>query len=372
MVALVTVLILGVPTLPLFQKKATREQGFSTNLSATTSFSKEKDASLQAVPLNSPWEHVCAFTCTGHEKGILESATALHRQFSICCARPVVPELIVGPESCLPCALNNEPSLSALFDNSGSCRSPLVLIGSRREEARESFACTKTHHKAQMYTALRNETPCHKSLCKNVKCFNTAYILQQGRITSHYDKLFPVPFLETNTPNFCKSLFLYDFFFPKQKVSGLFFSKGNVPYSAGTKPGTITLTLGGVTYNAQLALCSDFFCTNFFKSKICSSESLRSNHVLCVASIFEQIAQAIFSFLRSFTLSKNDSLKSNPLLIVLTHDSWFYGLSVATCMHRYAVLWAVHHQIPVLYVGNYYASWIEPSGRAWPLAPADS
>ena len=314
----------------------------------------------QPKRLTFPWEYIVAFKLTGREKGVLEIALELQRQFLACNKRVLVPDLIVGTESCLPCALNNESSLYALFDNPGLCTSPQVLLGARRQEEAHcmvsqssSFTQRLTLQEAftrdsitQKAVTLEASTSDHNLLGKNKKCFNSAFIVHQGRIIYCYDKQFPLPFFETYTSPSWLS-FLRGLFFSKQKVSraknmqaekeknALFLSEGKTPYSAGTETGEVRLSLGGVVYHAQLALCSDFFCTNIFSSK------------------------------KSFS-------QSNPLLIVLTHDSWFYGTSVADRMHRYAVLWAIRHQVPVLYVGNHCASWIDCSGRVWPLVTADS
>jgi hypothetical protein len=302
-----------------------------------------------------PWKSIAAFKLTGHEAGVLEIATKLQRQFLACSesvyclhaeqkdVAPII-DLIVGPESCVPCALNNEPSLCALFDNLGSSASPQVLLGARRQE---EDILTATQETATQEAATQEAfTKSHKASGKNKKCFNSAFIMHQGRIIYCYDKQFPLPFLETrSSPSWLS--FLCGLFFSKQKVSrakniqaekeknSLFLSEEKTPYSAGTGTGEVILSLGGNEYHARLALCSDFFCT-------------------------------------TPEYSKKNFWENNPLLIVLTHDSWFYGTSVADRMHRYAVLWAIRHQIPVLYVGNHCASWIDCSGRVWPLVTVDS
>ena len=348
-----------------------------------------------------PWKSIAAFKCTGHETGVLEIVTELQRQFLVCsesaywlqAARkdvgPVI-DLIVGPESCLPCALNSEPSLYALFDNPGSCTSPRVLLGARRQEEthctvsqsssatqrltlQEAFTRDFVTQKAVTMEASARD---HNLLGKNKKCFNSAFIVHQGRIIYCYDKQFPLPFLETRSSPFWLS-FLRGLFFSKQKVSraknmqaekeknSLFLSEGKTPYSAGTGTGEITLSLGGVVYYARLALCSDFFCNNTFYTQSFGTSWRALKTYMTNISLSE-----LFAFEKS-SLEKS-SLEKNPLLIVLTHDSWFYGTSVADRMHRYAVLWAIRHQTPVLYVGNHRTSWIDCSGRVWPLVTVDS
>lgn len=331
-----------------------------------------QEVTLTDQRLTEPWDHICAFKPSDKEEGVLQTALTLQEQFLAGCGQTqcekqrqknlIAPDLIIGPESCLSCALNREPSLCALFDNVGSCLSPLVILGARREADQDG--------------------------CKSVESFNSLFMLHQGRIIFCYDKKFPLPFLETfsHAPLFFTCL--QGFFSLKQKLcrwlsieyftikdtlfgdkpiedceiedhsirdhsigdrdsknfsvknypsmpldKNLFFSRGKTPYALGTGSNEITLTLGGVTYQTHCALCSDFFCTNLFLPQ---------------------------------------QSEKNPLMIVLVNDAWFYGDSVASRMHRYAVLWAVRYHTPVLYVGYKYASWIEPSGRDWSLAALGS
>jgi len=337
--------------------------------------------SSKATRLSFPWKSICAFKLTEDTTGVLERVTELHRQFLACSSQTVVPDLIVGPESCVPCALNNEPSLYTLFDNPGSCVSPQVLLGARRQEE-TVFTVIQSSSAMQDFSTQNASIREHNVLGKNKKCFNSAFIVHQGRIIYHYDKQFPLPFLETRA-SVCLLSFLHGLFFSKQKVSranehllpagaehSLFLSEEKIPYSAGTGTGEVALSLGGVVYNVRLALCSDFFCTNNFYTKNFGISWHALKPWRATRSLSELFAPEKSSLEKSFL--EKSSLKNNPLLIVLTHDSWFYGTSVADRMHRYAVLWAVDHQIPVLYVGNLHASWIEPSGYVWSLATIDS
>jgi apolipoprotein N-acyltransferase len=221
---------------------------------------------------------------------------------------------------------------------------------------------------AQKTVVLESSTRDHNKPCKNAQCFNSAFIVRQGRIIYCYDKQFPLPFLETGAPPSWLS-FLRGLFFSKQKVSR------KIPYSAGTGTGEVTLSLGGSEYHARLALCSDFFCTNNFYTQSFGAPwraltEGRANRSLSELFAFEKSSPEKSSPEKS--CFKKRALENNPLLIVLTHDSWFYGTSVADRMHRYAVLWAIRHQIPVLYVGNHCASWIDRSGGVWSLVTADS
>jgi hypothetical protein len=278
---------------------------------------------IESERASSAPQSIVAFTCSKEEKSVLEILAALHTQFLACCAGPCVPDLIIGPESCFSCVLNREPSLYRDFDNYGACASPIVILGAQRR-------------------GIDN------------KLFNSAYVLHQGRIIFYYDKLFPLPFLETYPAQSSYS-FLQGLFFSKQQsfvsagdrivpilagnsrsadnhlaVNNVFtfptFTAGN---SANNKVGECALCLGGTLYHARLTLCSDFFCTS----------------VLPPAG-------------------------SHPLVIVMANDRWFYGSSVADRMLRYAVLWAVRHQTPVLYSAYCHACWIDRTGRVWQLAAA--
>jgi hypothetical protein len=296
---------------------------------------------LKEPPLKcQPYQAIRAFKMSGEEKGVLAQAHALREQFEACCAVPQQPDLIIGPESCLPCALNTELSLCAFFDDPGACKVPYIILGARRSEKKSSGA--------DEVSARYNEVSQRHN---GYTVFNTVYVLHQGRIIFHYDKQFPLPFLETT--GFCSCIpFLQGLFFTKEKSTDIVpatsmplltarpteresFSQHcptgeaspheyfpRCPYAVGASARDCALTIASRTYQVRFALCSDFFCTKI------------------------QPPQG-----------------SNPLLVVLTHDTWFYGGAVATAMMRYAVLWAVEHRVPVLYCGFRHRAWINERGK---------
>jgi apolipoprotein N-acyltransferase len=236
-------------------------------------------------------KHICVLK-QPKQGSLLDKALDIYEQFLAACAHTQQLDLILGAETCLPCALNKEESLSALFDNVGAGRSPLVFLGAYRSEGKALF--------------------------------NTVYCIDRGRIIFHYDKRFPLPFLET----YYKNPLLVR---KNKSLQGLFFPQEKLPYTAGKEVKALSLYVSGTRYQAHFAVCADFFCVR-----------------------------------------QKEPVGRNPLLIVLANDTWFHGKSIATSMFRYAVLWAVCHQIPVLYVSCQKAAWIERTGCIQNLMPVDS
>lgn len=153
----------------------------------------------------------------------------------------------------------------------------------------------------------------------NVGRYNSAYCVHQGRITYRYDKITLLPLFE-RCITACWFL---------KGLQGLFNPRGKCDYLPGRQSSAApetALFLDGVRYHVRICLCSDLFCGNV-------------------------------------------TPPSEPSLVVaLVNDEWFFGSCMADRMLWFAALWAARHRTPVVYVGYRHASFIEGSGRQWPLA----